>query len=316
MKRADLVDAPERRSVPVGQFDFRSTGSSTLKLSGYASVFGKGYDVHGGPDGGGWTEYVTRGAFDRTLSEKPHVHLLINHEGLPLASTKSGTLRLSADSQGLLSEAELDRRDPDVAGLAVKMERGDVDEMSFAFRVKAQRWGDGDETRHLDEVSLHKGDVSIVNWGANPHTSAALRSAIQMLSGKLDDRQLAELRAMPGDVKRAVAAVLVGAHRKKRRSLSPISDYSDAIDGGDVFDQGEPRDSTLAQAIHDMCADEDGVACDPTNLPADTPMYEPGSGERNLTLAEAAMLAGAVPNLTVRQVEKICGYRSPRRARG
>ena len=46
-------------------------------------------------------------------------------------------------------------------------------------------------------MSLHKGDVSIVSFGANPHTSASLRSALPAFAcGKLDDRQLAELRAM------------------------------------------------------------------------------------------------------------------------
>jgi hypothetical protein len=119
---------------------------------------------------------------------------------------------------------------------------------------------------------------------------AAVRSAMKMLArGELDDRQLAELRAMPNDVKRAVAAMLIGAPRK--RALSPLADLDES---GDVFDQGEPRDSTLAQAIHDLCAAEDGVSCDPTNLPLDTPMYEPvsESNSRNLSLAEAAMLAG------------------------
>jgi hypothetical protein len=50
------------------------------------------------------------------------------------------------------------------------MERGDLDEMSFAFRVTRQEWNDAYTERWINEVNLNKGDVSIVNYGANPHT--------------------------------------------------------------------------------------------------------------------------------------------------
>jgi hypothetical protein len=55
-----------------------------------------------------------------------------------------------------------------------------MDEMSFAFRVKAQIWStatgfnDPQSHRLITEVSLHKGDVSVVNFGANPTTAAEL----------------------------------------------------------------------------------------------------------------------------------------------
>src|ERR1700757_3010401 len=110
ISRADLInvdDAPPERRAVAQAFEVRAAGNNIVKITGYASVFNRGYDVHGGPDVGGWTEVVTPPAFKRTLSESPHVHLLINHEGLPLASTKSGTLRLSTDSTGLISEAEV-----------------------------------------------------------------------------------------------------------------------------------------------------------------------------------------------------------------
>ena len=203
INKADLIDSPERRSVPASQFEFRTGANNTLKFSGYASVFNRGYDVHGGANAGGWTEMVTRKAFDTTLKANPDVHLLINHDGLPLARTKSGTLRLGVDSEGLLSEADLDLRDHTVRSLAVKMERGDVDEMSFAFRVKRQEWNNDETERSLTEVSLHKGDVSIVSFGANPYTSATIRSAVERLANLKAD-ELAELRAMSEDVDRAM----------------------------------------------------------------------------------------------------------------
>jgi HK97 family phage prohead protease len=139
--------------------------------------------MYGGPANYGWIERIDPKAFDVTLREKPDLHLLINHAGMPLARTKSGTSTCRADEHGLKVTATLDKRDPEVQSLAVKMERGDMDEMSFAFRVKAQEWRAADGYEEIDdqsyrtitEVSLHKGDVSVVNWGANPTTSVGIR---------------------------------------------------------------------------------------------------------------------------------------------
>jgi|GEM_PF-872285 len=270
MDKADLIDAPERRSVPASQFEFRTGANNTLKFSGYASVFDKGYDVHGGIAAGGWTEYVTRKAFDVTLRANPDVHLLINHDGLPLARTKSGTLRLGVDTTGLISEANLDLRDHTVRSLAVKMERGDVDEMSFAFRVKGQQWNTDETERSLTEVSLHKGDVSIVSFGANPHTSATIRSAVERLAN-LKGEELAELRAMSDDVDRAVTQLLASRGETRPPANESLRALLARIKRSATEGQiGDPRNSTLAQAIHDMCA-EAGADCGTETQPDDDP---------------------------------------------
>lgn len=197
--KSKLIDAPERRAIAVSEFELRKNGDS-LSLDGYASVFDAPYEMYGGPDAGGWTEVVDRKAFDVTLREKPDLHLLINHEGMPLARTKSGTLQLSTDSKGLRVKApDLDRRDPDVQRLEVKMERGDMDEMSFAFRTKQHVWSEDDTKRRLTELSLHKGDVSVVNFGANPATSAKMRGLLASLADYSIEDALAEARSLDGD---------------------------------------------------------------------------------------------------------------------
>jgi HK97 family phage prohead protease len=199
-RRAEkLLGAPERRSLAVDDFEFRQQGD-TLTLSGYASVFDAAYDVYGGPDKGGWSEIVDRRAFDVTLKEKPDVHLLINHEGMPLARTKSGTLQLATDDVGLRVNANLDRRDPDVQRLQTKMDRGDMDEMSFAFRTIRHAWNDDETERRMLEVSIHKGDVSVVNFGANPATSSQLRSVLAELADIDAGEVLAEVRSLDRDV--------------------------------------------------------------------------------------------------------------------
>jgi HK97 family phage prohead protease len=125
---------------------------------------------------GSFVEVIKRGAFKRTLAESPDVVLLINHGGLPIARTKSGTLRLAENERGLAVEAELDPDDDDVAQVARKLVRGDLDgSMSMAFRCTDQRWSDAYDYREITAVSLHSGDVSLVT---NPANDAAVGATI------------------------------------------------------------------------------------------------------------------------------------------
>lgn len=216
-ERENRVDVWEHRAAKPFGVEYRAD-SDTITLTGYASTF-EPYDMYGGPATGGWIEQLDRRAFDKTLREKPDLHLLINHEGMPLARTKSGTLQLSTDDHGLKVTAQLDRSDPDVQRLEPKMRRGDMDEMSFAFRVRAQRWeaakgfeDDPQSLRTITDVNLQKGDVSVVNWGANDTTSAELKSvsdALDMIIGS----DLAEVRAL-GDRVQVAIKVLSRAEEK------------------------------------------------------------------------------------------------------
>ena len=198
---------PETRSYHVSRVSCRAADdpamSSLALFTGYATVTEVGYDIYGGPDEGGWTEYVSFGAFTKTLSEKPDVNFVINHVGMSLARTKSGTLRITEDVVGLAVSADLDRRQSAVNDLVIGMERGDIDEMSFKFRVIRDKWltADGVEVpwwdldgikRYITEVSLHKGDVSAVNYGANPNTSADLRALDGALAAVRCGRPLTE----------------------------------------------------------------------------------------------------------------------------
>jgi HK97 family phage prohead protease len=138
-------------------------------LEGHASVFGRPYDV------GSYREVVRTGAFRKTLRAEPDVTLLLNHDGLPLARTKSGTLDLREDSIGLHIKAHLDPSDPDVAQIKPKLARGDLAEMSFAFIAREQEWSDDLTERAIICADIDGGDVSIVTRGANPATSVTLR---------------------------------------------------------------------------------------------------------------------------------------------
>ena len=178
MKRAELANIREVRQYGISDIEVRDDYEDETKITfrGYASVFNHDYEVHDAF--GSFTERIAPGAFTRTLADNPDVMLLVNHQGLPLARTKSSTLRLTQDKVGLRVEAQLDGNDPDVRALMPKMRRGDLDEMSFAFRVNDQVWADDFTDRTITEVNLSRGDVSVVSFGANPATVAALRAAL------------------------------------------------------------------------------------------------------------------------------------------
>lgn len=172
--RDALVKVRETRSIP---FDGElreapdGSGGSTLTFEGYACVTEAPYEMQDflGP----YTEVVRAGAFTKTLGEKADVAFLINHEGMTLARTKSGTMTLAEDDKGLLTKCSLDPANPAVAALRSAIDRRDVDEMSFAFRTERQMWSPDYDQRDLIELNLNQGDTSAVNFGANPHTAGS-----------------------------------------------------------------------------------------------------------------------------------------------
>jgi len=169
--RSKMTKKIERRTFTIKNVEARQAEDGTMRLSGYAAVFND--DSVPLP----FIERIAPGAFRKTLTETPDVRLLINHEGLPLARTKNGTLRLKEDETGLYMDADL----PDTQAardLYTLVERGDVDQMSFAFRVIRQKWNEGRTERTLTELSLADGDVSVVTYPAYPTTTVEAREQI------------------------------------------------------------------------------------------------------------------------------------------
>lgn len=160
-------DETETRRIAFSNMEVRASEDGT-KLIGYAAVF----DSPSEPLP--FTEFVRRGAFTKTLNDGADVRLLIDHEGVPLARTKSGTLVLTEDDRGLLVESDLDPMNPDAARLISALRRGDISQMSFAFRTVKDNWSDDRRTRELREVQLF--DVSVVTFPAYESTVAELRA--------------------------------------------------------------------------------------------------------------------------------------------
>lgn len=154
--------------------EVRENDDGTVTVEGYAAVFNEEADI-----AGIFREVIRPGAFRSALERGDDVVFVINHGGLPLARSTSGTLSLSEDTRGLRIETTLDGTDPDVRRIVPKMKRGDLSKMSFAFSMEGgrQNWASsGDvELREIMEVGSLS-DVSIVTTPAYDGTSIALRS--------------------------------------------------------------------------------------------------------------------------------------------
>jgi HK97 family phage prohead protease len=193
----------ERRTYTVQDVEARQSDDGVMRLSGYAAVFNDASVPLP------FKERIAPGAFRKTLTEAPDVRLLINHEGLPLARTKNGTLTLTEDDRGLRFDAEL-ADTQEARDIYTLVNRGDVDQMSFAFRVIRQNWSKDRSERTLTEVSLSDGDVSVVTYPAYPTTTVEARQKIAMAldaikeGRKLDEDSLKALRDYLSDLLESV----------------------------------------------------------------------------------------------------------------
>ena len=163
------VTGADEKRIAYTTLDLRQAENGTT-LYGYAALF----DSPSEPMP--FIEYVKRGAFSKTLNDGADVRLLIDHEGVPLARTKSGTMRLMEDERGLAVEADLDPMNPDAARVISAMKRGDLSQMSFAFRTIQDKFSDDRMVRELREVQLY--DVSVVTFPAYEQTVAEIRSRL------------------------------------------------------------------------------------------------------------------------------------------
>ena len=153
-----------------------SGDAGTLEFVGRASVYEQAYEMWDmfGP----YPEVVTEGAGSDSLARADlDVPLVLGHDQLRrLARTSTGTLFLTESADGLDVRAPaLDPADYDVAYIAPKLRSGLVDEMSFAFRIESGQWSPDYTEYRINRYDIHRGDVAIVGYGANPYTGASMR---------------------------------------------------------------------------------------------------------------------------------------------
>lgn len=169
-ERGALAVVRAKAKIEVREADVQD---GQILFDGYASVTGHSYEMWDffGP----YDEQVAPGAFAKTLGAADlDVPLVLAHDSLRrVARTTNGTLDLTEDDHGLHTVGRLDATDHDVAYILPKLRSGLIDEMSFKFRITQGSWSPDWMEYHIEEVDIHRGDVAIVGYGANPATAGS-----------------------------------------------------------------------------------------------------------------------------------------------
>lgn len=192
----EATGGPEIRTTTLTEVRaVRSDGS--IHVTGYAALFDSP-----SLDMGGWYEVIRRGAFRKVLASGPDVRFLVNHDGLPLARTMNGTLTVGEDTRGLRFDAQL--ADTSISrDLSVLLERGDINQMSFAFRVSPDgvEWDVDDEGRERRAIIefLDWDEISVVTFPAYPATTVGVSDATNDDSGDRAQREADGEQAQAAD---------------------------------------------------------------------------------------------------------------------
>lgn len=171
--------------VPLDSVEWRNSGDperpNETTLRGHAAVFNSLSE-----DLGGFREMLAPGAFRAALRRQPDVRLLVNHDpNYVMARTASGTLELREDNTGLHVFARVDRNISWVEDLRASMQRGDVDQMSFAFTIRdgGDDWAvteDGNTIRTILPDGIDGlFDVSVVSFPAYDRTAVSMRGVLE-----------------------------------------------------------------------------------------------------------------------------------------
>jgi uncharacterized protein len=161
----------ELRYIPAHELRVQTSPTGSKVLEGRAIVYNsKSQDL------GGFIEVVAPGSVTASLRDNPDVLCLRDHNpSILLARTKSKTLTLTEDAQGLTFRCEL----PDTsqaADLVASIERGDLDGVSFGFKTVEDKWTNDGETlvRTLLKINLY--EISPCSFPAYGDTSVSTRS--------------------------------------------------------------------------------------------------------------------------------------------
>ena len=156
--------------------------NENVTIIGHGAVFNTESNI-------GWFyERVEEGAFDEALKDSD-VRALINHDpNLLLGRTKSKTLRLSTDAEGL--RYEIDPPGTTYANdLIISLKRGDHDQSSYAFTLKRKgingatengdEWFEDDQGKLLRTIKKNGVeriyDVTIATFGAFPTADSGIQ---------------------------------------------------------------------------------------------------------------------------------------------
>lgn len=250
----------------------RANADGTVGARGYAAVFNS--EAHG--------EVIRPSAFNRTIAQRDNIRLLVNHDGVPLATTKAQTLTVGVDDHGLWWDApSLDLGNPRVQELVSALKRGDIDQCSFAGYFTDVR-----RTTGIDEVlEVIATDVSVVTYPWYEETTAGLTGDRQV------DCALLALRSLSPEQREITIVALGDIEVNAAVADSSTDNSTETSTETELPDVAAcPSCGCDYPAGANYCPDCGAVvATDPAAVMASAPA--PG---RSYTIAEAHALLGLV----------------------
>lgn len=191
MKRSNI----ERRTL-TGSIETRmdTLESGKTFVRGYAAMYDKETKM------GAWNEVIRSGFFTPDLIARSDIRALFNHDPnhlLARSKRGNGTLRLNADSFGLEFEFLPPQHRSDIYEM---LERGDLDQCSFAFRLSdmGQNWTRNDEDVDLRELVICEElyDITLATYPAYEDTTVAAEARSAHNAVRADSKDyLAQYRA-------------------------------------------------------------------------------------------------------------------------
>lgn len=154
------------------EYRAESTDEGVGHITGVPIVFEQPTDI------GGWfEETIARGAISEDVLRD--VAFFCNHDlnTKPLARTRTGKLNLTIENDGVHMDASVNLERSDANDLYLAIQDGDIDGMSFMFRVEGEEWTDLDTDypkRRITKIGYVQ-EVSAVNYPAYDGTSINAR---------------------------------------------------------------------------------------------------------------------------------------------
>lgn len=139
-------------------------------IEGYFIVFDDTYDM-----GYGMTESVDRHALDNTIHDD--IRALCDHDSrIVLGRTIKGSLELRVDDHGLFARIKINPNDSDAMNTWARVQRGDVDQASFGFRIiREDKTVNGDKIHWtLKDIKLY--EITVCTFPAYESTSLSARA--------------------------------------------------------------------------------------------------------------------------------------------
>lgn len=164
----------EKRNLTTNQVEIRESEDGLRTITGYAVK----WEMKSHPLG--WfrrfKEMFKRGAFSDSLTADDQLALWSHDTSKVLGRTKNGTLRLFEDEIGL--RFELDLPNTTLGNDAYEtIKRGDVEGVSFGFRMLKEEWNETDPDNIIRTISKAKLiEISPVAFPAYPDSQVSARS--------------------------------------------------------------------------------------------------------------------------------------------